>query len=72
MNKRAYSTITNAEWICWRWIEVTECGDIESQFVRSTQRPLTEAMKLAGGTINNLTPYLYALRLDEHGRKITP
>lgn len=65
--KRPHGLIRNAEWICWTWIDVTEQGDTESMFIRGRQRPLDEAMKLAGGSIRDLEPYLWALSLGPEG-----
>ncbi len=62
---KKYSEITHAEWIVYRWIEVTEQTDDESRFIRGLQRPLDEAMKLAGGTIEKLQPYLWVLKTND-------
>ena len=59
---KKYSEITHAEWILYHWIDVTANSDAESKFVRGTERPLDEAMKLAGGSIKDLAPYLHALK----------
>jgi len=65
--RRAHSEIKNAEWICWTWIDVTQNDDTESMFIRGRQRPLDEAMKLAGGSIHDLEPYLWALNVGPEG-----
>ncbi len=58
---KKYSEITHAEWIVFRWTEVTSTMDKEPMFLRGLQRPLDEAMKLSGGSIKTLQPYLWAL-----------
>lgn len=60
-----YHDITHAEWILFEQIPVTAFGDSESRWMRGHPRPLDEAMKLAGGTIKDLQPYLWALD-DNH------
>ena len=59
------SEITIAEWILYEWVDVTPRSVGEREFIRSYQRPLDEAMVLAGGTMKDLQPYLWALKQDE-------
>ncbi len=64
MNKpkpKKYSEITHAEWIMFEWVSVTTWMDKEPVYIRGLPRPLDEAMKLAGGSIKDLQPYLWAL-----------
>ena len=63
--RKKYSAITHAEWICWNWIDVTYLHESESHYLRGLQRPLDEAIGLAGGTIEDLKPYLWALDIEE-------
>ena len=56
-----YMDITDAEWILFEQIPVTAFGDSVSRWMRGQPRPLAEAMKLAGGTIKDLRPYMWAL-----------
>lgn len=59
--QKRFSEITHAEWICYHWIDVTTIGDAGSKYIRGTKRPLDEAMRLSGGSIETLQPYLWAL-----------
>lgn len=60
---KAYHEISLAEWIIWIWHDCTEIQQAESHFIRFRQRALDEAMKLAGGSIEDLKPYLWAAEL---------
>ena len=63
--RKKYSEITHAEWICWDWIDMTLITENESHYLRGLQRPLNDAMEYAGGTIQDLKPYLWALDMEE-------
>lgn len=59
---KKYSEITHAEWIIYNWIQTTVMSSDEPEFLRGLERPLDEAMKLSGGSIETLKPYLWVLR----------
>ena len=61
---KKYSEITHAEWIIYNWIQTTYASSPEPEFLRGLPRPLDEAMRLSGGSIETLKPYLQIL--DKH------
>ena len=66
---KAFKDITYAEWIMFKWIEVTTYADTSQRFMRTGARPLDEAMNFAGGTIKDLEKYVWALDPDSIGYK---
>lgn len=64
------SEIFIAEWIVYRWFEVTEPQDEEPKYLRGYPRPLDEAMGYAGGTIEKLRQYLWVLDEDHDIEKL--
>ena len=56
-----FDDITYAEWICYDWVEIRTMGTLEGHWICLGRRPLDESMKLAGGSINDLKPYLEEL-----------
>lgn len=66
---KCYEDITDAEWIMFKWEDVTSYSDPRQQFLRMGVRPLDESIRLAGGTIEDVKPYRWALNLDSVGYK---
>jgi hypothetical protein len=66
---KCYEEITDAEWIMFRWQEVTTFSDIRQSFLRLGVRPLDESIKMAGGTIEDVKRYRWALDPDSIGYK---
>lgn len=55
---KSHDSITFAEWILYNWISVTTFSDKQPEYIRGHLRPLDEAMRLAGGSIKDLRPYM--------------
>lgn len=69
LRPREIDDITFAEWILYTWIDVTIISSSRSCFVRGRRRPLDESMRLAGGSIKDLRPYLRDLDLIDLKRQ---
>lgn len=67
---KSYEEITDAEWIMFRWEEVTTFSDPRQMFLRTRVRPLDESIKMAGGSIKDLEPYRHALHVRQEGEVI--
>lgn len=65
---KKYSELTHAEWIIYNWIQTSVWSSNEPEFLRGLPRPLDEAMRLSGGSIDTLKPYLWVLDKDNENR----
>lgn len=61
---KKYTDITNAEWILYTWTFEGATATGEPVYIRNTLRPLDEAMRLSGGSIETLKPYLRAVNVN--------
>lgn len=59
------SNISLAEWVVYRWFEVTTISEEEPVYVRSRRRPLDEALTMLGGRVELLERYLKECGINE-------
>ena len=59
-----YNEITDAEWIVYDWQAVRVLGDGEEFWMCIGRRGKDEAMRLAGGSMEDLQPYLEEIEKD--------
>lgn len=65
-----YEEISDAEWIMFKWEEVTTFSDVRQRFLRCRVRPLDESIRMAGGSIKDLEQYRHALYSRQEGEVI--